>query len=929
MANPQRPLTNVTHQHETRVNIPTAELESFVAEEEAGPSTVTIARRNRELDPQLLWRGKDAEDESPLEVVAAPIYIQEKIHAKTIIADLQRRNADQTDAAPEVDQAALFDGWGKPLDPEDQVEFYQHQEQWSNRLILGDSLLAMASLAEKEALKGQVQCIYFDPPYGIRFGSNWQMRSDKRSGQAENNEGVSHEPEVIKAFRDTWYDGVHSYLSYLRDRLIVARELLTESGSIFVQIGEENNHRVRTILDEVFGNDCAMVTIVVQKKGNQKSSYMAPVHDYVHWYTKTPHKENRTKFQRQFVKSKRDAVDNKAYTSDLTNGGSRPNQIQPVSYQGKSYLPTRNRCWSTTSQNPAGGYCGMDRLIFANRIYATKNSLLFKKYSSDAGATPITNLWAGSMNPTKPIYVVQTSDEIVKRCMLMTTDPGDLVLDPTCGSGTTAFVAEQYGRRWITMDTSRVAITLARARLMGARFDAYLLQDSQAGHAKECELAKTPPIKTQFGNDIRAGFVYRRAPRIVLGQIANNTEIEQIWEHALTITEPLRAKLNASLGTDFEPWEIPATPEKAPGKEWPKQAINLHEQWRDACQARQTKIDASITRNADIEYFTDRPYTATKTVRVAGPFTVESLSPHRITPADARDDLLLEGAETELPEHPSRRLRPKSVTREETRFIEIVREQLLVAGVSNTKKGGTIRFTAVEPWGTGRWVQFVGTYEDEGEVRRMPIWIGPEHGTITLRHLRKAAREAADEFEQIMVMGFSFEANANDDHFMLGRIDVLQVRLNNDLHMADRLKASTESALFVMVGEPDIALEPVGVSDDKRDAWRVEIRGVDIFKPTTGEVFSSSTKDIACWFLDTDYNEEAFFVRHAYFCGGGRDPYEQLSKALNGSIDADAWASIYQTISYPFPYPENHLIAVKAINHYGDEVLKVFDLRKY
>ena len=494
--------------------------------------------------------------------------------------------------------------------------------------------------------------------------------------------------------------------------------------------------------------------------------------------------------------------------------------------------------------------------------------------------------------------------------MLMTTDPGDIVLDPTCGSGTTAYVAEQWGRRWITVDTSRVALALARARIMGARYPYYLLADSPDGQRKEAEITRKVPSEAPTRGDVRQGFVYERVPHITLKSIANNAEIDVIWERWQETLEPLRDDLNARLDGDWEEWQIP----REASEEWPAEAVETHRLWWEARIARQQEIDASIAAGADYEYLYDKPYEDNRKVRVAGPFTVESLSPHRVLAVDEDDELVDRAAE------------PRADYGPQQDFAGMILEQLATAGVQQAHKEDRIAFAAVTPW-PGAYICAEGRYRegdgDAGPEKRAGIFVGPEFGTVSRPDLVAAAREAGDAgFDVLIACAFNYEAHASEFN-RLGRIPVLKARMNADLHMADELKNTGKGNLFVIFGEPDIDILPAGEEGAGGNRIQVRINGVDVFHPTTGEVRSDGADGIACWFIDTDYNEESFFVRHAYFLGAN-DPYKALKTTLKAEIDADAWASLHSDVSRPFDRPESGRIAVKVINHLGDEVMKVF-----
>ena len=971
-------IETITHDDASRKNIPTAEYQSVMEKSVQSPVQVAYERRNRDLDPQLVWRGKDEQDWSDLVVQAPPLFIQEKVHPKVLIDDLLRRSkAGEQSAADQLDLFADFNGL-----PDDnaRTEFYRHDANWSNRMILGDSLQVMASLAEREGLRGKVQCIYLDPPYGIKFNSNFQWSTtsrDVRDGKAEH---ITREPEQVKAFRDTWRDGIHSYLTYLRDRLTVARDMLTDSGSIFVQIGDENVHLVRTLLEEVFGKDNFVSEIVFQKTSSTSSESLSGVYDLLLWFRKTTTLKYRPQFQIKEPKGtgatqysfgehasgkrrplsdwealniKQDSLKVFAHGDITSQRPAQGEDVRDFTFEGKSFSLKKG-----TFKTDADG---LRRLSHANRMIFVGNTLRYVRFLDDFSIFPHSNLWvdtttSGFADPN--IYVVQTNRSVVQRCILMTTDPGDLVLDPTCGSGSTAYVAEQWGRRWITIDTSRVALALSRSRVMGARYPYYLLADSAEGRQKEAELARTVASDSPAGGDIRQGFVYERVPHITLKSIANNAEIDVIWERWEQTLEPLRAELNGAVARTWEEWEIP--PE--PGDPWPETAVaawkrlrsarsdaqradallalngalgrtytleevpdqprdpwdagptDLHRRWWEARIARQQEIDASIAAKADYEYLYDKPYEDRGIVRVAGPFTVESLAPHRTLGVDENDELI---------DHLAER---KTGYGEQHDFAAMILEHLKTSGVQQAHREDRISFTALTPW-PGDLICAEGRYvegdADTGTERRAGIFLGPEFGTVSRPDLVAAAREAADaDYDMLIACAFSYEAHASE-FSKLGRIPVLKARMNADLHMAGDLKNTGKGNLFVIFGEPDIDIIPVQDNGAKAGQIQVKVNGVDVFHPNTGEIRSDGPDGIACWFIDTDYNEESFFVRHAYFLGAN-DPYKALKTTLKAEIDRDAWETLHSDTSRPFDRPDSGRIAVKVINHLGDEVMKVF-----
>ena len=908
----------LTHEEAKRRNLPSAEHQPLMREEEQSPVRLAYERRNRDLDPQLVWRGKDEQDWSDLVVNAPPLYIQERVHPKVLVDDLKResRNGRESDGY-QTDMFADFNG----LPSEDaKTEFYQHDANWSNRMILGDSLQVMASLAEREGLRGKVQCIYIDPPYGIRFNSNFQWSTTSRDVKDGNAAHITREPEQVKAFRDTWRDGIHSYLTYLRDRLTVARDLLSDSGSIFVQIGDENVHRVRALMDEVYGEENFISLIAFKKTVYQATDYLPNIFDYILWYGKrreqtkirqaVQQREDRASFDllqtdigsvRRANVQERQNPDHFIFrASDLTSKGASEEGSKPYDFRGTTYSPKAGNHWKTHR-------AGLGTLSKADRLIARGRTLCFKKLARDYDVTPIANVWTDTVQSTfasENVYVVQTYSKVVARCVLMTTDPGDLVLDPTCGSGTTAYVAEQWGRRWISIDTSRVALALARARVMGARYPYYLLSDSRNGQMKQAEIERRTASESPTQGDIRQGFVYERVPHITLRDIANNSEIDVIWEIAQKEMEYLRAELNSVLGVSWEEWGIPRDAEET----WPDEAKNLHARWWEQRIARQKEIDASIAASADYEYLYDRPYEDRSKVRVAGPFTVESISPHRVLGVDEHGDIIAESSNGYGSEYD---------------FAQVMLDNLGTSGVQQAHREDRIEFTSITPW-PGRLVCADGRYmeggEEDGIERRAAVFIGPEFGTVSRPDLVEAAREAADGgFDVLIACAFNYEAHTTEFE-SLGRVPVLKARMNADLHMAEDLKNTGKGNLFVIFGEPDIDILP---ADD--DQVQVRVNGVDVFHPNTGEVRSDGPEGIACWFIDTDYNEEAFFVRHAYFLGAS-DPYKSLKTTLKAEIDADAWSTLHSDTSRPFDKPDSGRIAVKVINHLGDEVLKVFKI---
>ena len=862
-------IESTVHQ-DKRKNIPTEELRNFVAADEDAPPKV-LYPRDPSLDPQLVWKGKDEQDSADLEVPVVPVYIQETIHPQALIENL-RDTAAAGEAEPEL---TLFDQLTEIEDFDKRIEFYKHDDKWTNRMILGDSLMVMASLAEKEGLKGKVQMVYLDPPYGIKFGSNWQVSTRKRDVKDGKAQDVTRQPEQVKAFRDTWELGIHSYLSYMRDRLLIARDLLTDSGSVFVQIGDENVHLVRSLLDEVFGSENSVVQIVFKKKS--ATTPTDAVNDYLLWYARD---RKSLKVRETFVARDRPEEESKFNTLISADGdkvrvtrdldvealisqgyqwarvnypivSQHPSPTRSVDFvwNGKSYSCGSNAQWRFDPKK------AMPRLGVADRLFdGGGKSLGGIVFWNDWPYVARPNVWDDLHSEQYPTYVVQTAWRVAERCLLLTTDPGDLVLDPTCGSGTTAYLAEQWGRRWITMDTSRVALALARTRLMTGRFPYYYLADSKDGAQKLAEVEQQIPEEGPFGGDIRRGFVYKTVPHVTLKSIANNPDITDGMSRA--------------------------------------------------------EVSAAIAKNADKEVLYDQPHEDKSRLRVTGPFTVESLSPHRQL-------------------DPTKEERPYAQVSNELQedggqFEQVIIENLKKAGVQNTIKGEKLVFNRLEPYAGKGWLQAEGEFTDtDGNVQRVAVSIGPEHGTVGSGQVKEAAKEAVQGvgFDILVVCGFAFDPTVSEEAKKFGALTVLPTRMNPDLAMGgDLLKKTGSGNLFMIFGEPDLTIK-----DEGNNMLSVELFGLDVYDPTTGEIRQRSTDDIACWFIDSNYNNEAFFVRHAYFTGADK-PYEKLKKALRAEIDEEAWSSLYSTKSRPFPRPTTGQIAVKVINHYGDEVLKVYEL---
>ncbi|MBI2843140.1 MAG: site-specific DNA-methyltransferase, partial [Armatimonadetes bacterium] len=618
-----------------------------------------LADALRNHEPWLEWSGK--REKKSFEVDPVALHIHERVSAQAILKVAAREDV----------QRSLFAD--PQLDYHKAVQFYQHDIDWANRMILGDSLQVMASLARREDLAGKVQMIYMDPPYGIKFSSNFQPEIGKRDVK-DRDADLTREPEMVKAYRDTWTLGVHSYLAYLRDRLYLCKELLADSGSIFVQIGDENLHRVRALMDEVFGSENICGLIPFNKTGGFAGRLLAQIADYLLWYAK----DTTAAKYRQLYLPKRSARDEGQYDwvelpngivrdmtdDEIANNGTLPagsrilahqgmasqgagsHPAKPIELNGRFYQCPASSHWKTTPE-------GVRTLTYAGRLFALGDSIRYKRFLEDFPGLPISNIWmdvSTSGFARKKQYVVETNYKVIERCLLMTTDPGDLVLDPTCGSGTTAYVAEQWGRRWITIDTSRVAVSLARQRLMTATYPLYKVQNGELETENSVQSAN--PAK---------GFIYKKVPHITLKSIAQNVGLDPIFaKHAPvlegklavlndalnSITPDVRARLAAKLAgkekregrkaitdadrrrwllpkTEWKEWEVPFDADEA----WTPELRAALEDYRAAWRAKMDEVNACIAANAEMEELVDQPEVVPKTLRVSGPFTVEAVMP--------------------------------------------------------------------------------------------------------------------------------------------------------------------------------------------------------------------------------------------------------------------------------------------------------------
>jgi adenine-specific DNA-methyltransferase len=889
------------------------------------------------LDPQLQWAGKA--EHTSFEVDVVSLHIHERISTRAILEAVKR---------PEP-QPALFGE--TPLSADQQIEFYKHEVGWANRLILGDSLLVMNSLLVKEGMAGKVQMIYIDPPYGIKYASNFQPRIDRRDVK-DKDEDLTHEPEQIKAYRDTWTLGIHSYLTYLRDRLLLARALLTESGSIFVQINDENLHLVRCLLDEVFGRENFVAVVAFRKTGGLIRKFLPGTFDFLLWYARD---RGQAKFNPLYLQKADYAAEQYRYlllpdgliralgNAEELPAGARTfqpttlesaNPVVAFEYQGKTY---RQR-WKTNLD-------GLRRLAEAERIFVGGMTLRYVRFLDDFVVVPLTDIWDDTMGEREMLYAVQTNTKVIERCILMTTDPGDLVFDPTCGSGTTAYCAEKWGRRWITCDTSRVALAIARQRLMTAKFDYYKLKDPERGPA--------------------GGFNYETVPHITLESIAKNTEINAIAARYQPQIDQALAELNRALGKEWKEWEVPRevphpvwpeearqaywhllelkrsgklgtekeaeplletvyrltghrwenlgkVPDPMPPEDWPDAAKDALRRFWELKRKKRQEIDESIQRNAPQEVLYDRPKIVRGRVRVSGPFTVEAI------PVPVVEDPTQEPIPQFEAEEAQARVNDRGGDYLTT-MIALLKQQggVLFPG------GNKLELANIRPLNLG-YLHAEAEAKQNGSVLRVAISFGPQHGPVIAHQVQEAIPTAKMNGYQVLIFaGFAFdpEAQAFIQKVLVAGLHVHFANIAPDVLVGDLLKTTRASQIFTVFGQPDVQVE-----GQKDGIYRVELRGVDIYDPLTGEVRSMRGKDVAAWFLDTDYDGKTFHICQAFF-PGDPDAWEKLQRALKAQIAPEVFEQMRSTVSFPFKPGEHQRIAVKVIDFRGNEVVRVVNLQ--
>lgn len=847
---------------------------------------------NPYLDPQLIWSSKKEHTSFDVELVS--LHIHERISTRAILNAAKK---------PQPLQLSIFADPELPLDKA--VEFYKHDIDWTNRLVLGDSLLVMNSLVVKESLAGKVQMIYLDPPYGIKYSSNFQPRLDRRDVK-DKDDDLTHEPEQIKAYRDTWKLGIHSYLTYLRDRLLLCRELLADSGSIFIQISDENLHLVRCLLDEVFGRE-NFVAVITYKTTSGAKQQNAPkrVADYLLWYSRN---KDKMTFRRLYMAQEIDTnIFNeleqkdgkrrsmtqweKQHPQQLNNGlrsfttlpvhSKSPGDRTPREFEGKLWtIPTGS--WRYSPE-------GFKRLVVSNRILKKKTVIRTVTYFDDFPFEEYTLIWNDTSPELSKLYAVQTSTKPIERCILMVTEPGELVFDPTCGSGTTAYCAEKWGRRWITCDTSRVALNIARQRLMTAKFDYYELKNRVQGPA--------------------GGFIYQTVPHVTLESIAKNTEIDAIADKFKPQIEEALIALNQVLVKKWKEWDVPHEKDES----WPEDAQKVFEKLWSLKKEKRKEIDESIQRNAPQEALYDRPKIKRGIVRISGPFTVEAIPvPMVEDPAQApipsfEQDEAMVRVNDKAGDHLTTMLsllkQSGGVLFPGNRKMQLANLRLLNVGLLHAE----------------------AETQQNGQQLKIAIGFGPPHGPITALQTDESIRTARRSGYDILILaGFNIEAAAQAvvQETKIPGLTIHFANVSPDVLVGDLLKTTRASQIFTAFGQPDIAL-----NFQKDNTFTVALRGVDIYDPLTGETHHTRGEDVAAWFLDSDYDGMTFHICQAFFPGGD-DSWGKLKRALKAQINPEIFEQMRGTVSFPFPAGKHDRIAVKVIDFRGNEVIRILSMAR-
>ncbi|AGX87430.1 site-specific DNA-methyltransferase [Candidatus Symbiobacter mobilis] len=916
--------------------------------------------------PYLDWAGKAERTSFDIDTVS--LHVHERIDPASILSAVRKAMAANgkgqgaIKAMQQAIQPGLFDAPFENLPLRDAIDFYRHERGWANRLIAGDSLLVMNSLLQKESMAGKVQMIYIDPPYGIKYGSNFQPFVGKRDVKDRADADLTQEPEMIKAFRDTWELGIHSYLTYLRDRLLLAKELLSETGSVFVQISDENLHLIRNLLDEVMGESNYCSTIQVQKTGSQEGALLGATVDFLVWYAKDkshvryhqlylPRQtgdKSLTRYDqvefpsgasRRFTKAEHLDPFSKPvgrayqFTSLISDGQSNTGQV--FTFHSREFQPKSTSHWKTS-------VAGLDRVAKTGRIFEADTTIRYKRYLDDFPVVPVDDHWESMQIGKELTYVVQTADRVIERCILMTTDPGDLVFDPTCGSGTTAYVAEKWGRRWITCDTSRVAVTLAKQRLMTASFDYYALKYPHEG--------------------LKGGFVYKTVPHVTLKSIANNPEIDTIYGRLHPGIEAALANFNAALaacpptrpfvvtegvrkgqklvfgmspplpacgrgvggegeaeGTALLEWEVPF--DFPP--DWPASIQPLWAALHAARQKMQAEMDRSIAAHADQETLFDQPEKAKDKLRITGPFTVEAVPFPSVKSLD----------EASGPEQADASIARTGESGRQHQW----RDELLKTGIRG-KGGQRLQFADLEALPSADRIRnlHASGHLDTGE--RVVVSFGPEHGALEPRQVSNAMYEAGTLFplpKMLVFCAFAFDPEAAKDIDAIQGITALKAQMNTDLLTEDLKKARTSNQSFWLMGQPEVEVRRVFLpspaggkgAEGEEKYYQVEVHGFDYFDTVKGELVSGGKNNIAMWALDTDYDERSLFPKQVFFPMAGKgEGWEKLKKDIRAELDESLLQAFHGTVSLPFAAGDNRKIAVKIVDDRGIESLKVMNL---
>lgn len=900
---------------------------------------LALEELKRLQSPYLNWTGKAERTSFAVDTVS--LHVHERMDPMSILSAVRRQMSPSPSGRGargegRMLQPGLFEAPFESLPLRDAIDFYHHDRGWANRLVAGDSLLVMNSLLQKESMAGQVQMIYLDPPYGIKYGSNFQPFVGKRDVKDRKDEDLTQEPEMIKAFRDTWELGIHSYLTYLRDRLLLARELLAESGSVFVQISEENYHWTRQVLDEIFGAENSVVSIVLKKKS--ATTPTDPVNDYIVWYAR-----NRSKLKTNRLYANKTSPDEDTKFNTLISPGGIHKRTRSLSSEDVEELLELGWRWARVnyplvSQDESDRSiefdfrerkfkCGknrhwtynpdidMKRLAKADRVFdGGGESLGGVVFWNDWSYVTRSNLWDDLHGEPDPVYVVQTSYKVIERCLLMTTDPGDLVLDPTCGSGTTAYVAEKWGRRWITCDTSRVAVTLAKQRLVTASYDYFELRYPHEG--------------------LKGGFIYKTVPHVTLKSIANNPEIDEIYERMHPAVEKALDELNHALSVGAAPRGRPDAgihPEKgahtgAPLQEWtvpfdfpadwPEAARAPFDAFHKARIAMQKQMDFSIASHAEPETLYDQPQADKKKLRITGPFTVEAVPFPTVLSLEPSPQPLSHG------ERGFDFAADVTIARSgESSRQHQWRDELLKTGIRG-KGGQMLKFAELETLPGTRYLHASG-HLDTGE--RVVVSFGPEHAALEQRQVELALREAGELFplpKMIVFCAFTFDPEAAKDIDQLKGITALKAQMNTDLLTEDLKKARSSNQSFWLMGQPDVEVRQL-----TDGTYQVEVHGFDYFDTARGELVSGGKGKIALWLLDTDYDERSLFPRQVFFPMAGKgEGWQKLKKDIRAELNEELLGQFHGTVSLPFEAGDNRKVAVKIVDDRGIESLKVISL---